>query len=151
MPYWLDGNNIIGQPAERARRDHLTRHGFLSFLSACSKSRGGSFLVFFDGDDPDRSLPPAGVRVRYSAPLSTDEAIVQRLAGIRVPSEVIVVTNDRSLARRCRAAGAKTMTWQEFTGKVRPDPSAGAPDGPEKRIDVRDWARYFGLDEDSLG
>jgi len=152
MPYWFDGNNLIGQPARRARTEPETRRQFLSFLSACSRSRGGRFLVFFDGDDPDRAVPPAGVRIRYSAPLSTDDAIVRELAGCRVPSEVIVVTNDHSLAGRCRDCGAKTTGWREFTAKMKPaSPARSRRVHPQSEpVDADEWIRYFHIDKDSL-
>jgi hypothetical protein len=151
MPYWFDGNNLIGQAAARVRTEPETRREFLSFLSECSRSRGGRFLVFFDGDDSDRVLPPAGVRVRYSAPLSTDDAIVRELAGCRVPSEVIVVTNDHHLSARCRDSGARTIGWQDFATKMKsasPTPSSRAC--PQSQVNLDEWIRYFGLDKDSL-
>jgi predicted RNA-binding protein with PIN domain len=152
MPYWFDGNNLIGQPAERVRTEPNTRMRFLSFLSECSRSRGGRFLVFFDGDDPDRSRPPNGVRVRYSAPLSTDDAILRELSGCRAPSEVIVVTNDRSLARRCHDYGAKTVGWREFAAKINSASQARSGDvrPQDESINVDEWIRYFRLDKDSL-
>jgi len=152
MPYWFDGNNLIGQPAAHVRTEPETRRQFLKFLSGCSRSRGGRFLVFFDGDDPDRQVPPSGVRVRYSAPLSTDDAILRELAGCRVPAEVIVVTNDRSLAARCRDSGAKTISWQEFAAKMNsPSPASSGSAGPQSRpVNLEEWVRYFGLDKDSL-
>ncbi len=126
MPYWFDGNNLIGLTAQRARTERETRKQFLAYLSSCAKMRGGRFLVYFDGDDPDRAVPPAGVRVRYSAPLSTDDAIIRDLAGCRAPAEVIVVTNDRSLASRSRDAGAKTLDWREFAAKASPRRGRGS-------------------------
>ena len=120
MPYWLDGNNLIGQPARKAQKDPQTRAEFLLLLSNLACSRGGRFLVFFDGDDPDRRMPPRGVQVRYSAPMSADEAILGRLRELQTPSEVIVVSNDSELRARCQNAGAKTLTWGEFTERARP-------------------------------
>src|SRR5512140_3265155 len=114
MPYWLDGNSLVGQSAARLRSDRRTRRGFLELLSGLHAARGGAFEVFFDGDDPDRARPPRGVRVRYGAPRSADESIVERLAEIRAPGEVTVVTNDHALSRRCRDAGAKTADWSSF-------------------------------------
>jgi len=152
MPYWFDGNNLIGQPAARTRTEPETRRQFLSFLGVCSRSRGGRFLVFFDGDDRDRSAPPAGVRIRYSAPLSTDDAIVRDLSGSRTPAEVIVVTNDRSLAGRCRDCGAKTIGWRQFTARMSTAFPARSRDvrPQSETIDMDEWVRYFRFDKDSL-
>jgi uncharacterized protein YaiI (UPF0178 family) len=61
---------------------------------------------------------------------------------------VIVVTNDRELASRCRNAGASVMDWRQFTSKMqsRSAPRDAQSDSRE-RVDVEDWMRYFGLDE----
>jgi predicted RNA-binding protein with PIN domain len=151
MPYWFDGNNLIGQSAAAARQDPKTRKSFLALLSSYATTGGGRFLVFFDGDDSERAAPPRGVRVRYSAPLSTDDAILQAAEGSPSPAEVIVVTNDRGLAARCRGTGAKAIDWREFTGKMAAR-SHRAPESSskEEKVDVREWSQYFGLDPDKL-
>ena len=99
MPYWFDGNNLIGQSVEAARADRKTRQAFLSLLSTRTFGRKNRFIVFFDGEDPDRSSPPHGINVRYSAPISSDDAILSGIRGSRSPSDIIVVTNDNALRR----------------------------------------------------
>jgi predicted RNA-binding protein with PIN domain len=148
MPYWFDGNNLIGQSTTAARTDSNTRRAFLSTLASYHRSGGGKFLVYFDGDDPDRSASPPGVAVRYSAPLSTDEALLQRLRELRHASEVIIVTNDRELMTRCRNEGASVMTWPEFTTKMKSRrPQHSTRTDLQKQVDVDDWMRYFGFAE----
>jgi predicted RNA-binding protein with PIN domain len=148
MPYWFDGNNLIGQSAAAACKDSKTRRSFLSILSSYHKSGGGRFTVYFDGDDPSRTAAPPGVSVRFSAPLSTDEVFVRRLRDIQHPAEVIVVTNDRELMRRCRDLGASALTWRQFTSKMqsRSAPSRTRNDSPDN-VDVEDWLRYFGFNK----
>ncbi len=147
MPYWFDGNNLIGQSVEVAKADPRMRRAFLSALSSYRRSGGGRYLVYFDGDDPNRTPAPPGVAVRYSAPLSSDDAIVRRLREIRNASEIIVVTNDRELMTRCRNAGAATMDWDRFLSKVKSRPRARErARTAEEKVDIEDWLRYFGLD-----
>ena len=150
MPYLFDGNNLIGLSAERARTDRQTRRGFLSALSGYVRTRGGRFTVIYDGDDPDRSIPPPGVQVHYSAPLSADEAIIRRLQEVRTPAEVIVVTNDRSLQAACRTAGARVLDWKGFLSRMKPrvQERKHIPN-QEDNVDMEEWLRYFGIDEDS--
>jgi len=151
MPYWFDGNNLIGQSAAASRSDPRRRREFLSVLSTYHKTGGGRFLVYFDGDDPDGSMPPPGIGVRYSAPLSTDEAMIRRLKEIRYPGEIIVVSNDHDLMNRCRNAGATTLNWREFMSKMKSRP---IPEGTEhetqQTVDVEDWIKYFGLDKKEI-
>jgi predicted RNA-binding protein with PIN domain len=146
MPYWFDGNNLIGQSAGAAATDPRLRNEFLSTLSAYHKSGGGRFLVYFDGDDPGRSSAPPGVAVRYSAPLSADEYIFRRLHEVRNAAEVIVVTNDRGLMSSCKSIGAATMNWTEFSSKMRSrSPLRDSRREKQESVDVEDWMRYFGL------
>ncbi len=152
MPYWFDGNNLIGQSVERARADRSTRRAFLAELSGYARTRGGRFVVFFDGDDPDRSIPPTGVQVHYCAPASTDTLILTRLTEIRTPAETIIVTNDRSLQASCRTAGAKALNWGEFCTRMkRTRPGGRCLQDPEEKVDVEEWTRYFGLKKDAPG
>ena len=147
MPYWFDGNNLIGQSAASARSDSRARQAFLSALSAYHRLGGGKFLVYFDGDDTKRPASPPGVAIRFSAPLSTDEAILHGLRGIRCASEVIVVTNDRELRIRCRDEGASVLTWSEFNTRMQSRRTLHSKrTDRQENVDVDDWIRYFGLE-----
>lgn len=151
MPYWFDGNNLIGQSAASSQAHPRIRREFLSTLKGYYKSGGGRFLVYFDGDDPGHAMPPPGVRIRYSAPVSADDAIIRRLHEIRRPGEVIVVTNDFDLQNRCRNAGSKVMNWQQFTLKMKARKITDkGENNTEQPVDVEDWLAYFGLDKTKI-
>ena len=148
MPYWFDGNNLIGLSAAAAKADARTRKAFLSALPAHHRTGGGKFLVYFDGDDTDRSPSPPGISIRYSAPVSADEAILARLRGMKNPSEVIVVTNDRELQVRSRQEGAAVLAWGEFTTKMQSRRVREKNRHEQaERVDIDEWMRYFGIDE----
>ncbi|MBP1610012.1 MAG: hypothetical protein H6Q04_2247 [Acidobacteria bacterium] len=153
MPYWLDGNNLIGQPACVAQNDKETRKNFLALLSQYSISRRHKFVVFFDGDDFDRTKPPSGVLVRYSAPLSSDAAILEKLRGVETQGNIIVVTNDRELSNRCRSTGARTMDWAQFASQMSAgsnSPTHKSRKTREEKIPIDEWIDFFGLDKDSI-
>jgi rRNA-processing protein FCF1 len=151
MPYWFDGNNLIGRSAAAAKSDAGVRRAFLSQLNSLHRAGGGRFLVYFDGDDPDRASTPPGVAVRYSAPYSADEAILRRLREIQHPAEVIIITNDHQLMSRCRNEGAKAMTWQEFSAKMASRPEVRQKKHmQEKPVDVDEWIDFFGLDKTKI-
>lgn len=151
MPYWFDGNNLIGQSVAAAKEDSRVRREFLSTLSRYRRSGGGHFTVYFDGDDPDRRAAPPGVSVRYAAPVSADEEICRRLREIRNPSEVIVVTNDHALMRRCRDAGASVLSWDGFVSRMSKRRVPGSAREPEETVNVEEWLKYFGLDKSQGG
>ncbi len=152
MPYFFDGNNLIGLSAGRALSDRQTRRAFLELLGRLSSSRGGRFVVYFDGDDPGGAMPPKGIRVRFSAPLPSDDAIIRDIEAARAPSEITVVTNDQGLAARCRDAGSRAMGWSEFTKRMEKNdrPLSRGSQKKEEKIDVKDWSKFFGIDTDSL-
>lgn len=153
MPYWLDGNNLIGQPARVAQRDKEISKRFLTLISQYSSSRRHQFVVFFDGDDHARTKPPPGVLVRYSAPLSGDAAILDKLRGVKTPADIIVVTNDRELSSRCRNVGARTMDWAQFTSRMRrsaDSPNRKSQKTKGEKIQIDEWINFFGLDKDSI-
>jgi hypothetical protein len=147
MPYWFDGNSLVGRSAAGLRNDRQTRRGFLELLSRLHVARGGGFEVYFDGDDPDRARPPRGVRLRYCAPLSADDAIIGKLGEIRAPAEITVVTNDRALATACRDAGARTMDWARFSSGIKYRRDAT---GKEDPVNVDEWAKYFGIEDATM-
>jgi len=146
MPYWFDGNNLTGQSAAVSNLQPQVRIKFLSVLSAYRKAGGGRFLVYFDGDDTEHTMPPTGIRIRYSAPLSADDAIVHRLREINRPGEVIVVTNDQELRNRCRNSGAQVLDWHQFSLKMKSRKiSRDRNKDSEQPVDVDDWMNYFGI------
>ena len=169
MPYWFDGNNLIGLSATAARADRRSRAAFLSVLSNWRRAGGGRFLVWFDGDDPADMMPPSGVAVRYSAPESADNAMSRSLRETGRPGDVIVVTNDRELASRCKNAGAAVLDWNRFILKMQTRSTAPArlsrqtaetnlrrrtdrshrarqsSGDASVTVDVDDWLRFFGL------
>jgi hypothetical protein len=151
MPYWFDGNNLVGQSAAAVKADSRICREFLSALGVFRSMRGGKFLVYFDGDDPGRFSSPPGIGIKFSAPLSTDETILRRLGEIQHPFEVIVVTNDRELLLRCRSAGASTMDWSEFESRMKTSPAPRrAKNERPVQVDIEDWLRYFGLDKKDM-
>jgi len=151
MPYWFDGNNLIGQSAAVARANAGIRKAFLQTLYSLHQSGGGRFLVYFDGDDPERAMIPPGISVRYSAPLSADDAILLRLREIRNSAEIIVVTNDHELMMQLRDQGAKAWSWREFMSKMQPrSERRTARLVKEKPIDIEEWVEYFGWDKNNV-
>jgi hypothetical protein len=77
--------------------------------------------------------------------------MLRDLRGRRSPAEIIVVTNDRELGARCRREGASAITWKEFSARLgsalkRP----GRMEEKEEPVRLEEWAKYFGLDKNSL-
>jgi hypothetical protein len=138
VPYFLDGNNLLGgaRPSEE-RRDAIIRE-------ICDRLRRtrARVTLFFDG-------PPAGVAtslgnlaIRFAGKRTADESILSEIAKSRSPADIVVVTADRELARRAKEAGAKRLEPDAFWRRFGATPDSGGDEGPPA-ADVEEWARYF--------
>ena len=138
MPYFLDGNNLIGFARRKARPEEDDRAALLAELSARLRSTRSTVKVFFDGEGRAASL---GSLTVSGASGSADEAIVREVGKARDPRQITVVTADRELARRSRDLGARTMAPAEFWGRF----GESAPPEPGKpgKVDVDEWLDYF--------
>lgn len=148
MPYFLDGNNLIG----RERRGSATsadRSALVAEIAERLRRTRARAVLFFDGA-PDGGATALGpLTLRYSGRAPADDAIVAEIGRAPAPAEVVVVTADRELARRARDAGARALApdafWSRF-GTAAAATGAGEP----QRVDVDEWLRYF-EDESNRG
>lgn len=151
MPYFLDGDNLVGRALGRPGSTD-ERHALVREVSDRLRRTRASAVLFFDGAGSPVSL--GGLSVRFAAPGSADDAIVREVGRLSSAREAIVVTADRSLAARARDAGARAMSPEEFWssfGKGSRPGSAGGARGDEPRVDVDDWARWFADDKNRKG
>lgn len=149
MPYLIDASNLGGVlGGRRGARDPAA---VLGFLLPWARRRATPVVVVFDGP------PRLGIALRYgplevawSGARSADEALLARLAA--AGAGWIVVTDDRELTRRCRAAGARVEPASALAGRVsRPHPKAAARGVEGEKpapgaADLRHWRRAFGLE-----
>jgi hypothetical protein len=136
MPYYLDGNNLIGLARRTARPGEDDRHALLSELSGRLRSTRATVRVFFDGEGRAASFGSLSVSGTGG---SADEAILRELGRASDSRQVTVVTADRELARRAREAGAKTMSPGDFWKTMAPPADART----ETKVDVDEWLDYF--------
>jgi hypothetical protein len=141
VPYFLDGNNLIGLARRTPRPGEEDRAALLAEVSSRLRTTRASVRIFFDGKG--RGLSLGNLTVGASSG-SADEAILRELTASKDPGQVTVVTADRDLARRVRDGGGKTMSppdfWSRFGAVRESRPS------PE-RVDVDEWLDYFSRPE----
>ena len=152
MPYFLDGNNLIGLARKTSRPDAEDRAALLREVSDRLRRTQARVVVFFDGSSERRPATLGSVSVRESGSISADEAILREIARAGSARDIVVVTADAALARRARDAGARSVSppefWSRFGGAAR-----GAGEGrnaKEGAVDVADWERWF-EDESNRG
>lgn len=114
----IDGYNVIrSDPATRALPHEEQRAALVRRLAASGRSffGVGGIIVVFDGCNDGAVESIGGVDVRFSRDRTADD-VVAELAG----PGVLVVTSDRELADRCRAAGARVQPADAAFEGARP-------------------------------
>ncbi len=150
MPYLVDASNLGGVLAGAAgARD---AGAVVAFLLGWSRDRG-RVVVLFDGPERDGVAARYGaLEVAWSGSRSADQEILARLG--RGAANWIVVTDDRELASRCRALGARVEGARSLAARVaRPHPesargqaaeTAAAAEKPElSPAELAHWREVF--------
>jgi predicted RNA-binding protein with PIN domain len=120
MRWLVDGMNVVGSRPDgwwRDRRAAMTRLSGL--LSAFADDTGEPLTVIFDGRPFDLSAEP--VEVAFASGLGRDAAdhdIAARVEADADPGSLRVVTSDRALAERVRAAGAEVEPAAGFRKRL---------------------------------
>jgi hypothetical protein len=144
MPYFLDGNNLIGLVRRTSRPSAEDRSALIAEIAGRLRRTRARATIFFDGPAGERMASLGSLTVRVATGASADDAIVREVERGAAPAEAVIVTADRGLARRCRDAGAKVCSPDEFFARFGAGP-AGLPAGrePAGKVDVEEWMRYF--------
>jgi predicted RNA-binding protein with PIN domain len=126
MRWLVDGMNVVGSRPDGWWRDRRGAMRRLSdSLAAFATETGEPLTVVFDGAPFDLSAPPA--EVLFASTRGRDAAdhdIAAMAESDADPAGLRVVTSDRSLAGRVRAAGAEVVPSSSFRRRL--DELAGA-------------------------
>lgn len=141
MPYFLDGNNLIGKARGSSRPSEDDRQALVSEVSERLRRTRARAVLFFDGPGEKRTSL-GSLSIREAGPSGADEAILREIGRAHAPGEITVVTQDRDLIRRVRDAGATALSVDEFWSRF----GAGQRVSPREdasKVDVEDWVKYF--------
>lgn len=131
----IDGYNALFTLKPFLKGKARSREGFLLYIKTARPfgSLRNEVTVVFDGRKgvvSDLQHAYAPVRVIFSRQDSADEMIVRLVTREEHPERTIVVTDDRELAERVRAAGAKTLPVKGFFSSLareKPEPADSKP------------------------
>lgn len=126
--------------------------------------------LVFDGAPPTRGLKrqlaPQGLDVRFSAPRTADDVIVDWIHAAPNPDRVLVVTDDKAILYEARRKGCTTTPCADFVGRLfdrsssptphspslKPHPSSPTPDAPspekpthQSPEDAAYWRKVFDI------
>ena len=120
MRWLVDGMNVVGSRPDGWWRDRRAAMERLSgLLAAFAAETGDPLTVVFDGRPFDLSAPP--VEVAFASrrgPDAADHDIAARVEADPDPGSLTVVTSDRELANRVRAAGAEVVGSGPFRRRL---------------------------------
>jgi predicted RNA-binding protein with PIN domain len=142
VPVLVDGDNLLGSWPGRSRSE-VERRALSRQLAAFAREMGKSVLLFYDGSP--QTPQGLGAEVHFSGPGRTaDDLILAHIKGRKDRRGFLVVTNDRSLADRCRWLGAKVERCDVFRKRILATERKETPVQPN---DVDYWLGVFGEEE----
>jgi predicted RNA-binding protein with PIN domain len=120
MRWLVDGMNVVGSRPDGWWRDRPAAMRRLSDrLATFAAETGEPLTVVFDGRHFDLSAPPAEVEfASRRGPDAADHDIAARVEADADPRTLRVVTSDRELADRVRAAGAEVVGSGPFRKRL---------------------------------
>ena len=123
MRWIVDGNNVMGARPDGWWRDRAAAAANLARqIDGFARSSGDPFVLVFDGRARDLGLPDdTPLETAFASrpgPNAADHAIAERIEADAEPTAVRVVTSDRELATRVRAAGAEIEGAGRFRARL---------------------------------
>jgi predicted RNA-binding protein with PIN domain len=120
MRWLVDGMNVVGSRPDGWWRDrHAAMRRLAGSLAAFAAETGEPLTVVFDGRPFDLSAEPAKVEFATAAGRdAADHDIAAKVEADPYPASLRVVTSDRALADRVRAAGAEVVGSGPFRQRL---------------------------------
>jgi predicted RNA-binding protein with PIN domain len=120
MRWLVDGMNVVGSRPDGWWRDRrVAMRRLAGSLAAFAAETGEPLTVVFDGRPFDLSAAPATVEFATGRGRdAADHDIAAKVEADPDPSSLRVVTSDRALADRVRAAGAHVVGSGSFRDRL---------------------------------
>jgi predicted RNA-binding protein with PIN domain len=123
MRYLVDAYNLLFRKLKKRGSLEKSRQHMIEELNDAVSHLKLQITLIFDGAEEYQPHPSRGhfdaIELVYTPKRKTaDEYISDEVINSKSPSQIIVVTNDRELAIRCRIHRAKTQTIDEFIAFV---------------------------------
>lgn len=154
----IDGNNLLHAIRESGALPAPGRETLVRQLERWAKQRFVGVTLFFDGAPPDgpmaRQLASSIIDVRFSAPLTADDVIVELIQRESDAARLRVITDDRAIAHEARLRRCRHDSAARFIGELFPSGDAAPTTKPSQTISdsvpdgTSEWRRTFGGDED---
>jgi len=123
----IDGNNLVHSDREGLFGDHVAdfdgaRFGLARVLDELAGELAGKVTVVFDGTvgGKDEAFQSSELQVVFSPADMTADGVIERMAAqAQDPGSILVVSSDRAERDTVTAAGALTMSCQNFIELIK--------------------------------
>ncbi len=161
MHYLIDGYNLLFKLSSPAKRPlEKKRLLLISELNEVVSLLKLNATIVFDGSLP---LPAETTRQHFdaleivytTAEQNADAYIIKEVENARRPSQITVITSDRSLTMQCRSLGAQAQSIHDFLAfiqkkkKKKRQISAATREGAFRESDTQ-IARYLKIFENRV-
>ena len=152
----IDGNNVLHGMHEHAPIPHIGRESMVKLIRDWARQLPHTVTLVFDGPMPKgglaKQMQPAGIDVRFSAPETADDIIVQMVRAAPDPGQIRVVSSDTAVRheaglRRCKHSDSATFIATLFPPAA--EHSETQTEQPEKpdvvsAEEASEWLDVFG-------
>ena len=154
----IDGNNLLHAMHAHAPLPNVGRETLVRVIERWAKRGKDVVTLVFDGPTPHGGLGQqmlsSRITVRFSAPATADDVIVEMAQRAQDPGTVRVVSGDQSIRRvardcRCRHSSSVEFVAELFPEQDSPTPAPAPPDEKPDSTDPADterWLETFGYD-----
>jgi len=157
----IDGNNLLFVMHEHAPMPSVGRETMVRVIERWAHARDAMITLVFDGPVPARGMADQmasrRLRVRFSAPKSADDVIVEMLHRARHAEPIRVVSNDTAIRHEAKALRLGRTTATEFVaelfGRQRPNdasaPANSTDSGKPENLsedEIKRWMSEFGIE-----
>lgn len=158
-PVVIDGNNLLFAMRDHAPLPHIGRETLIQVLDRWARRTDHAVTVVFDGPPPRegvaKQMTAGRVNVRFAAPRSADDVIVQFVRQTKDKS-VRVITGDSVIGhetryQRLQHTDAIAFVAELFSGSESATASPPPTDDesrPSLAESSQDWLDYFGMPDD---
>ncbi len=157
MIYYIDGNNVQGESMRWERATVDGGDALIQDVSLWADQRGKRVVIFFDGHAVDSRAGTIQIKYPQSSrgEATADDTIVNAIASSGEAGNIIVVTDDRELQQRARAAGAGDVkSANDFRSEMKLFTREGAteiddgehPEPPTDPAATAEMMEFLGID-----
>lgn len=157
----IDGNNLLFAMREHAPVPSVGRETMVKIVERWAQRGSDDVTLVFDGAAPhggmSRQMSSPRITVRFAAPRSADDVIIDMIESCGRPDLVRVITADGAIghaarARRCGHTRSPLFVRELFappdTNRVTEIANPEKPE-QESRDEREQWLRAFDVPEDS--